>query len=239
MSFDSNDFDTSGQGFATLGYDDDGNEVLGAVPAAAMRRFGAPQQAAPAQRQAAFNPNIMRAFRPGAQAALAPGLTEAQARTIVRDELARLRGSNPLVPWQGMPTRATPRDEAMWPLGLGVLTFDSTTGVNLALTVQPQRPFRGERLVLDIRRNGATAAIPSVVITDLRVGDVPQRIGGGDLPANIFAPDAFGVRLSLDASVPGVLITVGFRLLGPALAPGDSIIVSGGIIGRATESGDR
>ncbi len=231
------DFSTMGDGFETVGYDE---EMLGQAPALARRgNFAAAMRpAAPAQRPAApagqrFNPAIFN------RGALAPGLTADQARAIVRDELARLRASNPLVPWQQMPQRATPRDEAMWPLGLGVITFDSTTGVNLALVVTPQRPFRGERLVLDIRRIGASAQSQTVIINDLRVGDTPQRIGGGFLPAEIFAPDAFGVRLSLDASVPGVLVTVGFQLLGPALAVGDSITVAGGIIGRATESGDR
>lgn len=242
MSYDSNDFDTAGQGFATTGYDEDGNEVLGAIPFGAMR--GRAALPAPAQQglRRFPSPAQMRPVAPSRQqtaAALMQGITEPQARQIVREELSQFRSQNGLVPWQGMPTRATPRDEAMWPLGLGVLTFDSTTGVNLQLQVQPQRPFRGERLVLDVRRIGASAAAPSVVISDLRVGDVPQRIGGGFLPADIFRPDAFGVRLSLDASVPGVLITVAFQLLGPALAVGDSIIIAGGIIGRATESGDR
>lgn len=230
------DFSTMGDGFETVGYDE---EMLGAAPPLANRNFAAMQRrpAAPAQRPAAaaqrFNPAIFN------RGALAPGLTVEQARAIVRDELARLRQQDPMVPWQKMPARATPRDEAMWPLGLGVITFDSTTGTTLALVVTPQRPFRGERLVIDTRRNGASAQLQTVVINDLRVGDVPQRIGGGLLPAEIFRPDAFGVRLSLDASVPGVLVTLGFQLIGPALAVGDSITLSAGVVGRATESGDR
>lgn len=224
------------QGFATVGEYEDA-EMLGAAPFAAMRpRLPAAQQQRPAA-PARFNPAIARGL-PSPRGGLA-GITPDQCRAIVREELSRVQNQRPLVPWSGMPVRATPRDEAMWPLGLGLVTFDSTTGVNLQLEVQPQRPFRGERLVLDIRRIGASAAAPTVTIVDLRVGDTPQRIGGGALPAEVFAPDAFGVRLSLDASVPGVLVTVGFKLVGPALAPGDSIIVSGAIIGRATESADR
>lgn len=234
------DFSTMGDGFETVGYYDE-EEMLGAVPGLALRRPQlAPRPTAKQQQPAArFNP-AARGFSPAAlQNMRSMGITAEQARQIVRDELARLRQSDPMVPWTKMPARATPRDEAMWPLGLGVLTFDSTTGVNLALVVTPQRPFRGERLVIDTRRTGASAQTQTVVINDLRVGDVPQRIGGGLLPAEIFRPDAFGVRLSLDASVPGVLITLGFQLIGPALAIGDSITLSAGVIGRATESGDR
>jgi len=180
-----------------------------------------------------FSPAALQAFR------APPGVTIEQARAIAREEFARLRSGSPLVPWDKLPQRATPRDEAMWPLGLGVVTFDNVTGPTLVLSVTPQRPFRGERLVITIRRAGASAQLPEVTISDLRVGDVPQRIGGGALPADIFAPDAFGVRLSLDASTPGVLVTLGFTLVGPALAPGDTITVAAGVIGRATEAGDR
>lgn len=221
------------QGFETAGYD------MGAVPFAAMRPgAGLARAAQPARPPAArpLNPALLR------QMQQAPGAINAQqARQIAREEIERVRGGAPLVPWQSIPTRPTPREEAMWPLGLGLVTFDSTTAPNipLSLTVSPQRPFRGERLVIDVRRIGASAQGPAVVINDFRVGDVPQRLGGGVLPAEVFAPDAFGVRLSLDASVPGVLITIGFQYVGAAIAAGDQIVVSGAIIGRATEAGDR
>lgn len=236
------DFETVGsQGFATGYYED--AEMLGQAPPAAMRRFPLPGRApAPAQQQR-FNPAVFQAARglpglPSSRGGIA-AVTPDQVRVIVRDELSRVAANNPLVPWSGMPQRATPRDEAMWPLGIGLLTFDSTTPVVQQLQVSPQRPFRGERLVLDVRRIGASAQVPAVLIDDIRVGDTPQRVGGGLLSAEIFAPDAFGVRLSLDASVPGIIITLGFRLAGPALAPGDQLVISGGIIGRATESADR
>lgn len=222
------------QGFETAGYD------MGAVPFAAMRPgagLARPGQAArPPAARPQFNPAILR------QMQQAPGaVTAQQARQIAREEIERVRAGAPLVPWQSLPTRPTPREEAMWPLGLGLLVFNDTTapGTPLSLVVSPQRPFRGERLVLDVRRIGASAQGPAVVINDFRVGDVPQRLGGGFLPAEVFAPDAFGVRLSLDASVPGVLITIGFTFIGAAIAAGDQIVISGAIIGRATEAGDR
>lgn len=221
------------QGFETAGYD------MGAVPFAAMRpgaglaRAAQPARPQPNARGLQINPQILRQV-PGA-------VNASQARAIAREEIERARAGAPLVPWQSIPTRPTPREEAMWPLGLGLVTFNDTIapGVALNLTVSPQRPFRGERLVLDVRRIGASAQGPAVVINDFRVGDVPQRLGGGFLPAEVFRPDAFGVRLSLDASVPGVLITIGFEYRGAALAAGDSIVVTGAIIGRATEAGDR
>lgn len=225
--------------FSTMGYDEEmlgaaGFETVGQaapfarIPAGAIRQQPAPQRALPGR----FNPSAMAAFRSG-------GVSAEQARAIAREEIARIRATNPLVPWDKLPQRATPRDEAMWPLGLGVVTFDNASGPTLVLSVTPQRPFRGERLVITSRRAGASAQLPTITISDLRVGDVPQRIGGGALPAEIFLPDAFGVRLSLDASTPGVLVTLGFTLVGPALAPGDTITVAAGVIGRATEAGDR
>lgn len=232
------EFETVGEshGFATgYGYED--AEMLGQVPPAAMRRFPLPGRAPAQQAPQRFNPALARGL-PSPRGGIA-GVTPDQARAIAREEIARVRNASPVVPWQGMPVRATPRDEAMWPLGIGVLSFDSTTGVVLNLQVTPQRPFRGERLVLDIRRNGASAQIPNVTLSDLRVGDIPQRVGGGLLSAEVFQPDAFGVRLSLDASVPGIIITLGFTLVGPALAPGDTITIAGAIIGRATEAADR
>lgn len=233
------------QGFETTGYGGSYDEVGAPMLArpgafsAAMRPAGPMRAAAPAARPAArLNPAVLRQ---ATQRAFA-GVTVEEARRIAREEIDRVRGANPTVPWSSLPTRATPREEAMWPLGIGLVQFDSTTPPNtpVQLVSSPQRPFRGERLVLDIRRIGATAQGPAVTITDFRVGDVPQRLGGGVLSAEIFAPDAFGVRLALDVSVPGVLITLALQYVaGAALAVGDLIVISGGIIGRATESADR
>jgi hypothetical protein len=227
------DWETVGEshGFETAG---EYHDEVGQVPPAALRRF--PTQQQPASRFA----GMMRAAPglPSPRAGIA-AVTADQVRAIAREEIARARQSSPTVPWTSMPARATPRDEAMWPLGIGVLTFDSSSPTTLSLAVTPQRPFRGERLVLDIRRVGASAQLQAVTLSDLRVGDIPQRVGGGLLSAEVFRPDAFGVRLSLDASVPGIIITLGFTLVGAPLAVGDSITIAGAIIGRATEAADR
>src|SRR5688572_21124042 len=42
-------------------------------------------------------------------------------------------------------------------LGLGATAFTSTSGTLLSLTASPQRPFKGQRLILDLTRTGASA----------------------------------------------------------------------------------
>ena len=159
------------------------------------------------------------------------GLQEPRARQIAQEEIQRAMGG--LTNLMSLPPR--PVDgEAMIPLGLGTLAFTSSSGTTLTLSAKPQRGFRGERVVLDIRRVGPTAIASPVILARFAVGDLNQLVGGGALPAEIFAADAFGVRLMLDAAFPGVNVDLTFTIPA-ALAPGDQIFVSGGIIGRASE----
>lgn len=224
MSYDPTSYDTAGQ-YATMG-DEDGSEEIGAVPPGAMLRRPAafaPRGAAPQQRgRQMFNPGALRAMtQPG-------GLTEARVRQLIAEHMSSL------VPWSGIPPRPRP-DEAMFPLGLGVATFNAGSGLNLTLTARPQRAFRGERLVLTSVRDGASTDGLLVTITDIKIGDVSQKVGGGALPANVFSNDAFGVRLMLDAAVPGVDITLSLTISGAPTGT-DFLTIAGAIIGRATES---
>lgn len=242
------DFETSGDDFETSG-------LLNTNLSSTIAKAGASPSPTARAIAARFGPAALRAMATPAKAALTPaaqaaitasaralGVTEARAREIVAEELGALFESGllapPSVPWSGMPTRRGPRDESMWPLGLGVLTITAGTGTATQfLTVSPQRPFRGERLVIETRRFGAPATVdpPTVLISDFSVGDIPQRLGGGALPASVFQPDAQGVRLSLDATVPGVTIRIGVTVDQNTLAAGDGIVVSGAIIGRSVD----
>jgi hypothetical protein len=173
-----------------------------------------------------LNPAMLQPFRPGAQAPM----TQAQVVSIVRSELERR------VPYGDVPTRPH-ADEAMFPMGLGFATLTSGNAGVGVLTAQPQRAFRGERLVLSIFRSAGAAGIP-VVIANFQIGDYKQLVGGSSLPVEVFAGDAFGVRLMLDASIPGVLYALNINTLANVPA-GESIIVSGAVIGRAGEAAAR
>ena len=226
MNYDQNGnpilYNTSG--YETVG-DEVGYDELGA-PALARRPM-APMGRQQPQARPGLNPAFFAPSRPGFASAAAPSINEQQIRAIARQELQAI------VPYGAVPPR--PQDnEAMFPLGLGFVLFTDTSATTLTLIAQPQRSFRGERLILSIGKNGAGAQNTIVLLSDFKVGDISQKIGGGVLPAEVFSADAFGVRLMLDGAVPGMNITLTFNLSNP-LALGESIFVSGAIIGRATE----
>ena len=120
----------------------------------------------------------------------------------------------------------------LWPLPLTPLTndgvFDDVTST-IEWRGTPQKPFRGERLVVVINRSAlAFNAVRIVVIT---VGTTPQLADIGELAAETFAPDAIGVRLKLDQATPGMLYRIIMRTVGP-IAVGESIAVSPQIMGQ-------
>ncbi len=226
-------------GYSTMGRDDDelagadDNDYMtvGQVRSLMLARPGTSlaRPAAPIARPVSprLNPAV---FRPFAPAPAAQGLSQAQVVSIVRAELERR------VPYGDVPTRPQP-DEAMFPMGLGFATLTSANAGVGVLTAQPQRAFRGERLVLSIFRSAGAAGIP-VVIANFQIGDYKQLVGGSSLPVEVFAGDAFGVRLMLDASIPGVLYALNINTLAN-IPVGESIIVSGAVIGRAGEAAAR
>lgn len=184
------------------------------------------------QRGAQLQPAIRQQLARAVPAAPASGLTPAQANDVaamIESWVARM------VPYGDVPPRPQP-DEAMFPMGLGSATLTAAAPAG-NLSAQPQRAFRGERLVLSVFRSAGAVGIP-VVIAGFNVGDYKQLVGGGSLPVEVFASDAFGVRLMLDASIPGVLYQIQVQALAP-IAAGESIIIAGAVIGRAGEAAAR
>jgi len=115
------------------------------------------------------------------------------------------------------------------PLGLGSSAFTSVSGTIIALTARPQRPFKGQRLVVEITRTGATST-GLVTITRLDVGTMNQLVSSGSLTAGAFAATAFDVNLQLDPATPGIDIVVQFAI---SVAPGvgDRVDFGGQIFG--------
>jgi hypothetical protein len=117
------------------------------------------------------------------------------------------------------------------PLGFGASAFTAASGLILTLQAQPQRPFKGQRLVVDITRTGATAT-GLVTVTRLDIGTTNQLVSAGALAAAAFAATAFDVNLQLDPATPGIIITVQFAI---SVAPGaaDRVDFSATMFGTA------
>jgi hypothetical protein len=117
------------------------------------------------------------------------------------------------------------------PLGLGSTAFTATSGTLLTLTAQPQRPFRGRRLIVDITRTGASST-GLVTISQLVVGANNQLPGTGAISAAAFAANAVGVNLDMDPATPGVNISLQLNIsAAPTMT--DRVDISATIIGEA------
>jgi hypothetical protein len=126
--------------------------------------------------------------------------------------------------------------EMMLPLGLGSTTFVFGGATSATLTAIPQLAYRGERIILSgfatISDNTADASA-LFEVTDIKVGQRSQLVSPQSIPAVAFTPTAFGVRLALDPAVPGIVISVSVRYIGPALKEDETATLTGTILGRA------
>lgn len=200
------------------------------------------------QQPARLSPNVMRTamnnprvmapqLAPQILRAGMPGVSEPRVIELIDQRLAAFNElMSQRYPYGDIPPK--PVDgEAMFPMGLGTATLTSGNGGVSFLSAQPQRAFRGERLITSVTRSAGAAGI-GVIITDFSIGDYKQLVGGGSLPVDVFASDAFGVRLMLDGSIPGVIYRINVAALAP-IPVGESIVISGAVIGRAGEAPQR
>lgn len=97
------------------------------------------------------------------------------------------------------------------PLGFGSTAFTATSGTLLQLQAQPQRPFLGQRLVVDLTRTGVSAT-GLVTISRVDVGTDNQLVSSGAISAAAFAATAFDVNVKFAPATPGVLITLQFNI---------------------------
>jgi hypothetical protein len=105
-----------------------------------------------------------------------------------------------------------------------------TTGT---LTAQPQRPFRGERLILTASAitGGADVSGTATINPAIFVGAVQVGANQGATPFAAFRADAFGVRLSWPAAGQGTTINIPVALT--TVAPAGGVAVNGTVFGRA------
>lgn len=102
---------------------------------------------------------------------------------------------------------------------------------NIQYSARPQKPFRGERLVTQLIRTGASATGVLPVSTGIFVGVELQQVEQGNIPCETWPVTAFGVRLAFIDCLPGILIKYPVTLVG-ALAVGDTITLLVTLLGR-------
>jgi hypothetical protein len=130
---------------------------------------------------------------------------------------------------------STPKEE-LDVLPMVTTIMDSTTGSGRA-TAQPQRPFRGERIIATATLsspNSPPQDVSFAVVIDpaIFVGAVQVGASQGAIPLSAFSALAFGVRLSFPAAGQGTQIFIPYRALVP-IPQGQSVTVSMTIFGRA------
>lgn len=120
---------------------------------------------------------------------------------------------------------------------LDFLSFTPLTiaagGSNGTLSSQPQRPFRGERLILTANNitGGADVSGTATINPAIFVGAVQVGSTQGATPFQAFRADAFGVRLSWPAAGQGTTINIPVVLTSVAVAGG--VAIAGTVFGRA------
>ena len=124
--------------------------------------------------------------------------------------------------------------EMLLPLGLGTVTFTSST-TSAVLTATPQLAFRGERIVLSAVAGQAFVGntLDAVTVNDIKVGQRSQLVSAQNLPGSAFAATSFGVRIASDPCAPGILITLAVNYIGPALTGTETFTCTGVIFGRS------
>lgn len=143
-----------------------------------------------------------------------------------------------IVPWMkpGVPSGVSTPDEEM-----DFLPFDEelndgvfdASHTDLSFISFPQRPFRGERMVITAFSATVSDPASNVVVTPaIYVGATQVGATQGRTPIAMFSPTAFGVRLSLPRAGQGTRIQVPLSTL-VTLAGSDEIACSVSCVGRA------
>lgn len=126
-------------------------------------------------------------------------------------------------------------DEDMWPLTMKPLSNNgifNSANANITWQGQLQKPFRGERFLVDVSRFG-TSASGIQVLGQLFVGVNLQQAEIDPFNIELVGQaNSFGTRLTLNAAEPGVLVRVQCQLFGGALAGTDTIAVTMMWLGR-------
>jgi hypothetical protein len=126
------------------------------------------------------------------------------------------------------------RDAALLPAGFPIFAFALAQGTNIIQqTMNPQTPFRGQRLSAVVIRNGVSAAATAPLLNQLTVGQKPIPVtGGSGVALETFAQNTFDTNLLMPPSIPGVIYTMSLNLVA-ALTTTDTLLALVSIIGSA------
>lgn len=120
------------------------------------------------------------------------------------------------------------------PLGFGAITFTATSGTALPASTQPQKPFKGRRLIVELARTG-TSATGLVSIASITVGVNNQFVSTGAVSAGAFAANAFDANVELSACSSALNITVNYTIsAAPTMT--DTVVVGTTLFGETVGS---
>jgi hypothetical protein len=115
------------------------------------------------------------------------------------------------------------------PMPLGTVQFTQTSGTLLQVSVTPQRPFKGQRLVIAEGRSGTTGGI--VNLLRLEIGTYNQLVSSqAGVPVAAFANNSFDTNMLLQPATPGVNITLLFQITSAPTGT-DSVTISAALWG--------
>lgn len=124
-----------------------------------------------------------------------------------------------------------PRGARQWPLGFPVASFVNAGPTTIQVQTEPQRVFKGQRLIIAVARSAA--GVGGIITLDqVLVGAVDQRISGDPLPVEMFQPDATFAIMDLDPAQPGIQIRLQYTI-GTALGVGETVDIATGLLGES------
>jgi len=106
----------------------------------------------------------------------------------------------------------------------------NATNTSILFQGIPQRPFRGERLVIAARQTSTSTV--QLRVQTLTVGTNVQSVQVADMPVEAFAAQAYDVRMKLQPAQPGVLIQCQIYAVG-TFADGEEIPCAVVLLGHA------
>lgn len=98
---------------------------------------------------------------------------------------------------------------------------------------RPQRPFRGERLLVRITRSALAGGV-QIQSTGLFVGTSLIQVQRGRMDIEDFSATAFGVRLASQGAEPGIEVAIECVAV-PAVPVGETVAVSIKWLGRTIQ----
>jgi len=125
------------------------------------------------------------------------------------------------------------RDGAMLPAGFPPFIFALANGTNIITQqMNPQTPFRGQRLSTNVIRNGTSALATAPLLVSFLVGQKPILTTSTSVALETFSGQTFDTNLLMPPTVPGVTYNMQVNLA-QALTTTDTLQAFVAIIGSA------